>query len=589
MTSSVSTPRGRPAVVVRGPSSREVSTTPVSTQANTPNPARVVGERDSFTSQAVKTRKPDLTGAPQAVTTPLSPKQQEGARYVQVPVYANDTQWHVVLRGLPMLAKQAGLSPEGQKAFCEKWSAKLHASGEMSIYSNGSGQEVGDFKSKLEPYSPGDAARPQDALGTYSLEFLPGKHAGMFADLRQLQQNEALASGIGDPQLRSDVLLRLNQLSVSEGEGRLEAAQGLLQMAGTGQPEADKVYQAVQTLAASESQKTNASLKLVELRLDLERQQRFIGPRDLEGDKARMLARIDDVAKLADRRDAVTGKATPDRLEAAFVNQQASVMLKELGDAKGALHREMMGRFYEVGPEERAAFENPGLATRTVPRWRESDTPMMRATTPEEAALRRFERENGPSQMPKKDLGEDPQKLEVIKPRYTFNTKTGKLEPSPYTRFQLESSVRVEGEVKVSIKHHLNDKGAKVKKDLPYTRGMIQTKVLPYESGVLNPGTVSRARNSSAGVGAIEEFNKWGSFLGDLVNDTTAKKVFEREKLQRAAKESVNFPVPPRPEDLPALRPRIELLYGKEQAPAVMRKLEELSVAFYGRSPPATR
>ncbi|MFY2561991.1 hypothetical protein ACN469_30635 [Corallococcus terminator] len=595
MTFQVSGARIRPASSTRTQATSETQTTPASKPVtrDATRPATrgsVEPSPDSFTPRQSTSRKLDLTGGPQAVTFPIAPKQTESARYVDVPVFPSDTEWDVVRRALPMLAKQAGLSPEGQKVFAETWAAKLHQRGETRIYSNKTGDALsqGDFKSNIKENAPGATSTPAGSVGTYKLEFTPGKHGAMFADLRQLRHNEELTQGIEDPKLRGNVLLELNRLTVGAGDDKAQAAQNLWALAETGKPEADKVYGAIKTLAGSESQKSNAAVKLAELRLDFDRQQQFIGPRDEAGDNARMSARIDDVARLADKRDTTTTGASqgrPDRTEAAWVNKQASIMLKGLGDTRGALHREMVGRFYEMGPEERARFESPSLV-KTVPRWAPSDTPSMRATTPQEQALRKFEQQNGPSPIPKKDLGEDPQKLEFTKPSYTLNEKTGELVPSASTRFALDSALRTEGTATVTMNHHLSEKGVKKNPNLPYSRTMKETRKLPFESPVLNPGTVGRMRTTSAGVGAIEEFNKWGSFLGDLYNDTTAKKVADRARLEKSANDALNFPVPPRPEELAGLRPKIEQLYGKEQAPSVMRKLEELSVALYGREPP---
>jgi hypothetical protein len=517
---------------------------------------------------------------------PISAKQDtEGPRYVQVPVYPDDTEWDVGRRSLPMLAKQSGLGPEGQKVFAETWAARLHAAGQTGIYTNKTGTDISDeaFKAQIKQYPPG-ASTPAGSVGTYQLEFLPDKHSRMFSDLRQLQRNEALSRSISDPTLRREVLLRLNQVTVGDGEDRTNGAENLLRMAGSGQPEADKVYDAIKTLAASEEMKSNAALKTTELRLDLDKQNQFIGPRDLEGDNAVMRSRVEEVARLAARPG-----ATPDRTEAAWVNRQGSMMLKELGDPQGALHREMVGRFYDVGPEERAPFERSDLRT-TIPRWKPLEGDSMRAPTPEELALRRYNQKKDTSPPQKKELAEDPQKFEFAKkPRYILNEKTNQLEPTPSTRFQLESAVRPEGTLRVDTTRYLNKKGVEVKPGQPYSRQMKETRKLPYEGPVQNPTTVRRMRGTAGGVGAIEEFNKWGSLVGDLVNDTTAKKIAERQRLEKAEKDSLNFRVPPRPEELPALKPQLERAYGKQRAAEVMRKLEELSTAFYARPVPGSR
>lgn len=55
---------------------------------------------------------------------------------IDVPVRQSDTQWDIVQRSLPLLAKRSGLGAESQKVFAEKWAARLEASGEAAIYDN---------------------------------------------------------------------------------------------------------------------------------------------------------------------------------------------------------------------------------------------------------------------------------------------------------------------------------------------------------------------------------------------------------------------------------------------------------------------
>jgi hypothetical protein len=565
--------------------------------------------RDSFTP-ASSTRGPELTGASRTVAPTSSTQTTDAPRKVHVPVFPNDTEWDVALRSLPMLAKQSGLEFEGQKVFAEKWAARLYESGQTGLYSNSTGADISDsaFQADIEEFAPGDPSRPPGSLGTYPVEFTPEKHGAMFADLKQLKRNEALTSGIQDPALKRDLLLQLNQVSVGTGGDKTGAAQNLWTLASSGHPEADKVYGAIQKLAASEEMKFDATVKMTELWLDLDKQKKFIGPRDLAGDDAAMRARAEEAARLAGRRDFTTGMpvgkgGAPDRDEAAWVNKQAAMVLRESGDPQGALYREKVGRFFEVGPEERAEATN-STPFPTIPRWRETDMLGVRAPTQAELKQQAYVAKNGPLGGPsisvnkgfKKELQEDGQKLEFPKPRFTLNEKgeldmneKGELKQSPHSRFQLEGALRAEGTVTVTQKQPLNEKGAKVKPGRPYYRTQTQTAKLPIESKVLNPTTVRRTRGASGGVSGLEEGNKWGSFYGDLVNDTTAKKVAEGLRLNRAVENALNYQVPPRPELLPKLRPQIEQLYGKQKGAEVMRQLEELSTAFYGREAPSSR
>lgn len=516
---------------------------------------------------------------------------------LDVPVRQGDTQWSVVLRSLPLLAKQSGLGAESQKAFAEKWAAQLETSGETAIYDNGGGGRIdgGDFAARIDK-SKADAQN--GGIGTYKLTFTTQKHGAMLADIQQLRRNEILTSGIGDVELRGKVLADINALTVGEGQERADAAQELWRLAQSAQPEAAKIYDSVKALARYEDLQLNASVKMTELLLDADRTLNQIGPRDPKFDES-VRVRLSEIAQIAARDDitdnptGASGKA--DRAEAAFVNREAAALFDKIGDKKSAYEREMVGRFYEVGSSERSSSNI--IFGGGIERWKQTETPSMRATTPEEQALRRFNQENGAPQQPQKDLAEDPQKREYKgKNKYVVeSTVTGgklgrdavlagdiKTTKLPETTFYQEGALRTEGKQMTSVEY-LNKRGKVVSPDKPYERERITTKNLDYESPVLNPKAVRNVSITSGAVGAIEEFNKWGTFIGDLANNTTANKIAERENLEKSAYKATHFPVPPKPEDLPKFRRNFELAYGKQRADVMMKKLEEMSRAFWNK------
>lgn len=255
----------------------------------------------------------------------------------------------------------------------------------------------------------------------------------------------------------------------------------------------------------------------------------------------------------------------------------------------------MIGRYYEADDHERNT--SSVIFGGGIERWKATDEPMMRATTPEEIALRRFNRENPVAPQPKKDLAEDPQKRQFNgKGKYILeSTVTGgklgrdavlkgdiKLKEMPETTFYQEGALRTEGSQITSVQH-LDEKGIKQKADRPYQRTQETTKNIDYVSPVLNPRGVRNASGAAGVVGGLEEINKWGSFLGDLYNNTTANKIAERQKLEKASYNATHFPVPPKIEDLPKFRRNYELAHGKQKADVMMNKLEELSRAFWNK------
>lgn len=516
---------------------------------------------------------------------------------LDVPVRQGDTQWNVVLRSLPLLAKRSGLGAESQMVFAEKWAARLEANGQTAIYDNGDGGRVdgGDFSSRIDRTK---ADANTGGIGTYKLVFTRKNHGGMLADIQQLRRNEILTNNIGDAELRGKVLGSINALTVGEGDERAAAAQELWRMGQNGQPEAAKIYDSVKALARYEDLQLNAAVKMTELLLDADKTLNQMGPRDSKFDEI-VRARLSEITLIVARDDitdnptGATGKA--DRAEAAFVNREAAALYKKIGDKTQAYEREMIGRYYEADDAERNT--SSVIFGNGIERWKITDTPIMRATTPEEQAMRQFNRKNGAPPQPKKDLAEDPQKREFKgKNKYVVEfTRTGneklipgvvlkgdvKVEKLPETTFYQEGALKVEGN-KITATESFDKKGRKVSPEEEYYQKQ-STKNLDYETPLLNPKQVAKVSIAAGAVGALEEFNKWGTFIGDLVNNTTANKIAEREKLEKAEYKATHFPVPPKIEDLPKFRRNFELTYGRQKADLMMNKLEEMSRAFWNK------
>ncbi len=516
---------------------------------------------------------------------------------IDVPVRRGDAQWDIVQRSLPLLAKQSGLGAESQKVFAEKWAARLEETGETAICNNDSGRRIedGDFGARVDR---AEADQKTGEIGTYKLTFTAQKHGEMLADIQQLRRNEVLTSGIADAELRGKVLGSINALTVGEGHERADAAQQLWRMAQSGQPEAAKIYDSVKALARYEDLQLNAAVKMTELLLDTDKILKQMGPRDPKFDESIRL-RLSELTRIAARDDitdnptSATGKA--DRPEAAFVNREAAALYEKIGDKKQSREREMIGRYYETDDAERNTMQV--VFSRSIDRWKITDAPILRATTPEELAMRRYNRENGASQQPKKDLAEDPQKRAFNpKDKYVVEfTRTGseklipnvvlkgdvKVEKSPETTFQQEGALRTEGK-QITMVESSDRKGQPIAVKEKYYQKQ-STKNLNYESPVLNPKQVAKVSVAAGATGGLEEFNKWGTFIGDLVNNTTANKVAEREKLEKAEYNATHFPVPPKIEDLPKFRRDFELTFGRQKADVMMIKLEEMSRAFWSK------
>ncbi len=81
----------------------------------------------------------------------------------------------------------------------------------------------------------------------------------------------------------------------------------------------------------------------------------------------------------------------------------------------------------------------------------------------------------------------------------------------------------------------------------------------------------------------MQEFNNWFPIVVDVYMGYSKIKTNQREAIKSAVFLRDNYLVPPEPKDLPRIKLRLEREYGKENAAIVMKKLEEMSYAAYGK------
>lgn len=118
---------------------------------------------------------------------------------IDVPVRQGDTQWDIVQRSLPLLAKRGGLGAESQKIFAEKWAAQLEANGQTAVYEKkGDGGRIDDddFAARIDRTK---ADAKTGGVGTYKLIFTPKNHGEMLAGIQQLRRNEILTAASATP------------------------------------------------------------------------------------------------------------------------------------------------------------------------------------------------------------------------------------------------------------------------------------------------------------------------------------------------------------------------------------------------------
>lgn len=87
---------------------------------------------------------------------------------------------------------------------------------------------------------------------------------------------------------------------------------------------------------------------------------------------------------------------------------------------------------------------------------------------------------------------------------------------------------------------------------------------------------------NGAGV-AADIFNNNFPLAVDLYTDRSRLNRLKRERLDRAIFLRDNYPIPPEPKDLPRIRLRLEKDFGKQNAAVIMKSIEEMSYAAYGK------
>lgn len=491
---------------------------------------------------------------------------------VDVPVYESDAQWDAIKRSLEMFADQAHLSGNAKTAFVKKWTNELEQNGQTSIYSNATGVANDDaaFAAKINSKTADKAA---GLRGTYKMTIKPDVQTGMINDLKALRSAELSTARIKNADLRKQVKADLQNVVVGSGDEKTNAAANLLNRAAKNQPEAEAVYQAVKATANRADQQQNAALKMTELRMDAAKQREFVGAiADPEQQTIALQIRIQEAVMLAEKSDlpantSASGKA--DRREAAWVNKQAAVLSNEIGDAKNSAFYEMTGRFYEVDKEERESTVYP--IQKSVPRWKETGEGEMRADTKEEKALREFKAENDVTEEPymKRELQEGPWK-------YEYKSK-GKGTPkaaasrSDYVEGLIEAPKG--GQVAV-----YDEKGRPIK-NLP----MDYSKKIKDFKPEMNRSGAAHVRLLGNATQALEVYNTWMPLLFDLKHGYTLEKIQTRERLTKEEQQATHYLIPPRPEELPKVRQQFEQQLGKEKSALMLRKLEELSNAYWSK------
>ncbi len=321
---------------------------------------------------------------------------------------------------------------------------------------------------------------------------------------------------------------------------RVQAALNLEQTARINSPEGERGLSETRRLIAQPANANNAALRLALAQMSRDRAAAFIGPQNPEQQYAEARSLTQEAVSLTNGRD---------RTEAALVNRQAAQLYRSIGDEVQAQQRERIARFYEVDEKERSTY---AVENMLIPRWKPdpNGNPMMRATTEAETEQRQAEMLESEMEEPKVDMTHDPNELERNEARAEkVGTRT--------VWRKSQGKVRQVTEVDYS-NYPVNE------------RGISNGEAVGGLPIIINE--------------ALEYVHIWRS-AGDA-----ARKLNERERLERNVTESTNYRVPPRPEDLPRLRADLERQLGASNNPqarqaitVVMRQTEEASHAYWGR------
>jgi hypothetical protein len=422
------------------------------------------------------------------------------------------------------------------------------------------------------------------------------------AELRNFRVSRVIdksLQGIGDTFLRAAVKKDLMWATAGEGLNRTQAADRLLNLAVENPVDAETIRSAIRTVAKQPENQNNAVVQIVSAKVDLAditREMSKGNSQDAEKLRQKIFdyqSNVEKTARLAGGFNKLSDAQMPNskinREEAVWANWQAAGIYGQLGDEKKAAERVMLARYYQVDDKERNSIEfkfgrapDLGLSiVKVIPRLREGEFSISAPTgkTP---------RSEPPTAPTKKDLSEDPYKLELRKYKKTYEivettwrdgkpptTRTQKGEPVIETvrDFQMEGSLKVEG--KTTKETTISNKERRVERRTSY----IETETL--SSSELN----STGRNNAsvaAGYAAMpEEWNKWMNFR--IQGDIATKEIAAMDKAKRKAFIKNNYPLPPEPKDLPKVKFELETHLGKEKAKEVMKFIEEASYAVWGR------
>ena len=414
-------------------------------------------------------------------------------------------------------------------------------------------------------------------------------------------------NNISDDDLRESVKGDLMRVGASAGgEDRIGAAMRLMNIDGKSAADTDLARQAIKTVAEKPENKNNPVLNILAARIRLEEAVQNKNPREF----AEANRQLTNAVRIVQGQDAQTGEFSkdarpPNRAEAAWTNRQAAVLLRKIGNNDAAERRDMLARYYEVDDKERARFESAKFTDLVnLPRWKQSDTPSVHALSPVENDWREYQRQNDPDNPPK-DLSEEPFKRVWTVPKI-YGEKSvaevsgegdavknpqnfkGKITNRPLDEYQREGSLRVEGTLQIERTTYFTKKGRTVPLGRPYDYSQIATVNRTMRSPELNPEGTTSAMGVGGAVALIDDFNKWGSLAVDYKLDITSGKIALRDRLERGSFNAQNYPVPPKPEDLPKERQKLVRMLGTDkkaeaQVNERMRELKELSYAFWGR------
>lgn len=422
-------------------------------------------------------------------------------------------------------------------------------------------------------------------------------------------------ANIADPALRELVKKDLLQITIGDGN-RIDAANRLLNLPNVSAEDLVKVREAVKNVAVQPENRDNpmtnliaANVKLYDTAIKLNQNAQNVGPIDLNESDVNLKREISDAewqivkaAKNASGVDNVTGKIANqnvNRQEAAWVNKQASIILRQTGNVREADYRERIGRYFEVDDKERKTM-NVAIGG-SIDRWKKTDTPSMRATTMEEQELREFEDENSQIHYKKKELGEDKFKREWKVPNVLGETSLLRVNTDvkgkevfnnvPLARYNMgKGSIKFSGTVKVIEGYqYVNEKGKSVKQGRPYAYKNPVITNRTFESSELNSNGVNKAFQTASAVDAIKQVNTWTPILADLyITGKSAKRVTLQNQLEKAAFNATHYPVPPKPEQLVKEREKLVRMFGAgKEAEArineMMQVLGEQSYAFWGK------